>query len=132
MLAPVILTLNHDPRWLVGNAHGGIGPVNVLTTSPRSTIGVDPQILVDDVDFNAVINHRAHPNRRKRRMAAALAVIGRNPNKPVHASFGLQPAKGILAFDLQSRRLDAGFFTVGFFQNLKAIAVCRSPARIEP
>ena len=33
-------------------------------------------ILVEDVDFDAVIHNRAYPNGRKGRVAAALTVIG--------------------------------------------------------
>ena len=50
VLRTVVLTLNHNPCRLVGNTHGGVGFVNVLTACTGCAVSVDTQI--GRVDFN--------------------------------------------------------------------------------
>jgi hypothetical protein len=42
VLRALVLTRDHDPRGQVGQAHGGVGLVDVLAAGAARPIGVDP------------------------------------------------------------------------------------------
>ncbi len=63
-------------------------------------------------------------------MALGVGVERRNAHQTVHARFGLQPAIGVLALDLQSNRLDARLFARRFFLDRHRHAVRCGPTRI--
>ena len=48
----------------------------------------------------------------------------------MHAVFGLQPAVGVVALDLDGRRLDARGLALGLFEQLDLVAVLLGPARV--
>src|SRR4051812_31266257 len=49
-LRALVLALDDDPGWDVGEAHGGVRLVDVLTTRAGGPIGVDSDVLVGDLD----------------------------------------------------------------------------------
>ncbi len=63
-------------------------------------------------------------------MTTGIGVVRRDTHQTMHAAFGLQPAIGIVAGDLDGRRFDAGFFTLRLFEILDLETVLFSPARI--
>ena len=83
-----------------------------------------------DVDLDAVVDHRKDRDRRKRGVPARVGIERRDPHQPVHAGFGLQPAIGVVARDLDGGGLDAGFFALGLFQIFDLEAVLLGPARV--
>ena len=63
MLRSVVLALGNNPGRDMGHTYRRIGPVNVLTTGPGCTIGINAKILIENFDLNIVINPRIHPDR---------------------------------------------------------------------
>ena len=74
MLRTVVLTLHHNPRRLVGDAHGGVGFVDVLTARARCAIGVDTQIGGVDFDFDGIVDFGVHEHGGKRGVAFVVRV----------------------------------------------------------
>ncbi len=54
----------------------------------------------------------------------------RDAHQPVHAAFGLQPAIGVGAVDLDRRRFDAGAFAGALLEPLDLVVVLLGPADI--
>ena len=52
MLRTVVLALHDDAGRFVGYADGGLGLVDVLAAGAGCAVGVDPQILIFDLDLN--------------------------------------------------------------------------------
>ena len=96
MLRAVILTLHHDVGRDMGDADCGVRLVDVLTPGSRGAVGVNPKVLVLDLDLDIVINHRINPGAGKTGMTTGRAVIGGNTDQPVNAGLRLQPAIGIV------------------------------------
>src|SRR6202011_5804384 len=97
---------------------------------PRGAVGVDAQILVEDVDFDLLVDDRVDPYRGKAGVAPRGRIERRDAHEAVHATLGLQPAIGVDAADLDRRRLDAGAFAGAFFQPFDLVAVVLGPADI--
>ena len=130
VLRAVVLTLHDDVGRQVGDADGAVGLVDVLPPRARRPVGVDAQVLVLDHDLDGVVDHRVDPGRGKTGVAAGTGIIGRNADQAVHAAFRLEPAIGVMAGNLQRRRLDTGFFAGAFFQPFDLVAMGLGPARI--
>src|ERR1700716_4077350 len=62
----------------------------------------------------------------------AVESDGESPPQPVYAGFGLEPAIGVVAADLDGGGFDAGLFALGFFQIFNLEAVLLRPARVHP
>ena len=106
------------------------GLVDVLAAGAAGAHGVDAHVRFLDVDIDAVVDHRIDRDARERGVAAGIGIERRNAHQPVHAVFGLEPAIGVVALDLDGRRLDAGFFAVGLFDVVDLEAVLLGPAHI--
>lgn len=89
MLRPLILTLNHNPGRQVGNAHCGIGFVDVLPSGPAGTEGIYPQILRIQVNLHLIRQFRHNHHLGKAGMAAAGGVEGRDSYQAVHPMLSL-------------------------------------------
>ncbi len=63
-------------------------------------------------------------------MPPRVGIERRYPHQPVHAGFGLQPAIGVVAADLDGGGFDAGLFALRLFQIFDLEAVLLGPARI--
>ena len=74
MLRALILALHHYTTGFVGQAHRGIGLVNMLTTSTRSTVSVGTNIRGINLNLNIVVNFWGHKHRRKRRVATIAGI----------------------------------------------------------
>src|SRR5690606_23162135 len=132
VLAAVVLARDHDPGRNVGDAHRGIGRVDVLAAGARGAVGVDPQIAVVDLDVDAVVDHRIDPHRAEAGVSPRRAVVRADPRQPVHAAFGLGVAVGVLALDQQSRRLDPGLLAGAVLDALDLVALALGPASVHP
>ena len=130
MLGAVVLALHHDAGWLMGDAHRRIGSVDVLTAGAGGAVGVDPQVLFLNLDLNRIVDYRKHPDTGKTGVPAGRAVIGRDAYQAMDATFGFQPAIGVMAGDFKGRRFDAGLFASAFLDPLHLIAVGLAPAHI--
>ena len=86
--------------------------------------------LLVDVDLDAVVDHRIDPDAGERGVPARVGIERRDAHQPMHAALGLEPAIGVVALDLDGRRLDAGVLALGLLEQLDLVAVLLGPARV--
>ena len=102
----------------------------MLATGAGRPVGVDADIGFVDVDVDRIVDHRIDPDRGEGRVPPRLAVIGRDPHKPVDAGFGLHPAIGVVALDEQRGGLDTRLFAGMLFQDLNLELGALGPAHV--
>ena len=124
------LTDHRDPGRNVRQAHRGFGLVDVLAAGAARAHGVGANVGFVDVDLDRVVDHRKDRDRRERGVPPRVGIERRDPHQPMHAGFGLQPAIGVVAADLDGRGLDAGLFALGLLEIFDLEAVLLGPARI--
>src|SRR6185295_11219414 len=107
-LGPLLLTRYHNVGRDVRDAHRRVGGVDVLAAGAGGAIGVDAAVALLDVDLDVFVDDRINPYAGKAGVAPRVAVVGRDAHQPVHAGLGLEPAVGVLAFEENGRRFDAG------------------------
>ena len=117
-LAALVLALDHDAGGQVGDAHGGVGSVDVLAAGAGGAVGVDAQILGANLDLPVVLDDGADVQRRKRRVPPRVGVEGGDAHQAVHAALAFQIAVGVVAGDLEGHRLDARLVAVQQVQQL--------------
>ena len=130
MLAALLLDGNGDAGGNVGDAHGRIGLVDVLAARARGAVGVDAQVLVDQLDLDVVVDLGIDPDRCKAGLAPCIAVERRDAHEAMHARFGLQPAVGVRPLDLEGAGLDARLFAGAFLEPAHLESAAFGPARI--
>ncbi len=110
----------------MGQAHGGIGLVNMLTTSTRGAVGIGTNIRGININLNIVVDLWGHIHRRKRRMATIAGIEWRLAHQPMHTNLRAQPAKGILTTDLNRGTFNTRHITGRAFHqlSLKPFVVC--------
>ena len=116
------------PVGHVGQAHGGVGLVDVLAAGAGRAVGVDAHVRRIDLDLDLVVDHRIDPDRGEAGVAPGVRVERRDAHQPVDAGLGLQPAVGVGARDLYGRRLDAGLLAAGLLDELHLHAVAPRPS----
>ncbi|VXB95231.1 hypothetical protein BREVUG8_70089 [Brevundimonas sp. G8] len=89
---------HHDAGGQVGDAHGGIGRIDVLTARAGGAEGVDADVLVVDFDLD-VLDLGQDRDRRRRGVDAPLRLGRRHALHPVDAALELQPAEHAVAGD---------------------------------
>jgi len=114
----------------VGDAHGGVGLVDVLAAGAAGPVGVGAHIRRVDLDLDGVVDHRIDPGRGETGVPLGRRVIGADAHQPVHPRLGLQPAVGVGALDQQGGGLDAHLVAAGLLDQLHAVAVGVGPARV--
>src|SRR5262249_13869191 len=130
VLRAFILACHHDPRGKVGDAHGGIGGVDVLAAFAAGTVGVHADLFRLNVDFDGVVNFRRNEDAGKGGMAAALLIERRDPDQAVNADLAGQQAVGVVAYHGEGGGLDAGFFRILAFDDVHRKALALRPARV--
>ena len=101
MLRAFVLTRDHDAGRDMGEAHGGIGFIDVLPAGAAGAIRVDAQIGFVNFDLDGVIDFRINEQRSKRSMTPRIGVKGGDSHQPVNACFRFQVAVGVIAFDVK-------------------------------
>jgi hypothetical protein len=91
VLRALILTLDHDAGRQVGDAHRGVGLVDVLSARARGAISVDAQVCGIDRHFLDLVELRKDRNRARRGMDPPLCLGLRDPLHAVGAGLELQP-----------------------------------------
>src|ERR1700743_2701343 len=99
VLRPAVLHHHDNAGWNMGDADRRFGLVNVLTAGALRAHGLDPQILVLDVDVD-ILDLRQHGNRRGRGVDAALRFGIGNALHAMHAGFEFQFGEGAAALHL--------------------------------
>ena len=90
MLRPLVLTLNHNTRRSVRNAHRRVGGVDMLAAGSSRTISVNPQILLVNLHFDILVDLGVNEERCKRGMTPRILIEWRDADQPVYAGFGRQ------------------------------------------
>src|SRR5215471_1808035 len=110
-LRAFLLARHHDARGNVGDPHGRIGGVDVLTAGTGRAISIDPAIAFFDFDLDVFVDDRVDPYAGKGGVPTRIRVIGGDAHQPMHARFRLEPPVGVLTLDNEGRRLDARLFS---------------------
>ena len=118
------------PVGKMGDAHRALGLVDVLATGAGRAIGIDPHILLRNVDLDVLVDHRIDGDDWRSWCGGGHWRQGRNPHQAVHAGFGLQPAIGVLALDQDRRRFDARALAFALFEIFDLVAMALGPARV--
>ena len=106
MLRAVVLTLHHDSGQLMRDPHRAVGAIDVLPAGAGGAVGVDPYILILDIDFDRVIDHRIDVDRGEAGMPPGVRIKWRNSYQAMYATFGLEPTICLGAGNLDRRRFD--------------------------
>src|SRR6185312_8746244 len=130
VLAALVLALHHDVGRQVDDAHRRVGHVDMLSALAAGAEGVNAQILVADVDLDAVVNLRADEHAGKRGVPPLGLIEGRDAHQPVHARLRLQQSVGVLALDGQGGALDARLFALLAVIDHHPETVPLGPARV--
>jgi len=82
------LASDDDPCRDMGDAHGRIGLVDMLTAGAAGTVRINLQVLRPDLDLDRVVDLRYDIAGYERRMPASRGIERRDPNESVHTLLG--------------------------------------------
>ena len=108
MLRSLVLAGHDDAGREVSEPNGGIGDVDVLAARAARSIGVDPQVLVVDVDVDVLGQLGPDVHRREGGMAPGGLIERRNAHEPMNAGFGRQQSVRVLPGDGEGDALQPG------------------------
>ena len=114
----------------MGDAHGGIGPVDILSARAAGAVGVDLQIFLIDLNRDVVAEFGKRIGGGERGMASRIAVERRDAHKPVNAAFRLEVAVGELSFHAKRHALDARLLARLQIDNFILEALALEPAPV--
>ena len=90
----------------MGDAHRRVGHVDVLTTGTRGPVGVDPQVLLVDLDIGHILEERGDLECGEGGLSLALGVERRHAHQSVHTMLGSEASVGVAAVDEEGGRRD--------------------------
>ena len=74
VLRALVLALDHDFGRQVGNPDRAVGGIDVLAAGPRCPVGIHPQVVFINFNFNFFVNHRVDPDAGKAGVAAGVGI----------------------------------------------------------
>ena len=98
--------------------------------APGSAVGVDPQVVLVDLDGALLGQERRDDHLREGRVPAVGAVERAQADEPVDAALGLEEAVGVLALRRERRRLEAGLLPRARLDQLRLEAAILCPAEV--
>ncbi len=104
----------------------------MLTAGALAAERVHPDVVPVELDLDVVLGLRQDLDEGERGLAAILRVERRDPDQPMHAAFGTEPAVGAAPVDLDRRALDAGLVAFLAVDDLGVEAVPFRPAQVHP
>src|SRR3954451_538541 len=99
MLRALVLTLNDSVGGQVCDAYCGVCRVDVLTACSRRTICIDAKILIQDFNFNVLVNLGIEKESAKEIMVVCCLIKWREGHEPMNAGFGWEQAVSVFAFN---------------------------------
>ena len=96
-LAALVLAGDHDAGGQVGDAHRGVGHVDVLAARAARAVGVDAQVLVLDLDLDVLVDLRPGEHGGEGGVAPGGGIEGADAHEPVHADLRRKVAVGVFA-----------------------------------
>ena len=100
--------------------------------APGGAVGVDPQVVLVDLDGALLGQERRDDGLRESRVAAVGAVERAQADEPVHTALGLEEAVGVLALRGERRRLQSGLLPRARLDELRLEAAILGPAEVHP
>src|SRR6185312_8697575 len=107
VLRTLVLAGDDDPRRNVGDPDGAIGGVDVLSAGAGRAIGIDPQVLLLDLNVDVLIDLGIDPHAREARVTPGVRVVRADADQAMYPALGLEVPVGVLSLDEDRRRLDA-------------------------
>ncbi len=129
-LRALVLALHHDPARPMGDAHRGVGLVDVLPAGAGGAVGVHLQIVVDDLDLAGLLHHRSDLDTREAGLAAVGGVERGEAYEPVHPALGAEQTVRVLPCSAEGGGLDARFLAGAGLQQLDREATRFRPAHL--
>src|SRR5450759_2057096 len=128
----LVLAGHDDPRGDVRQADGRVRLLDVLPAGPRRAVVLHPDLVPVELHLGDILHLGHHLDERERGLAAFLGIVRADPDQPVHASLGAQPAVGPPTVDVEGHALEAGLLALGLVQDLGREAVAFGPAQEHP
>ena len=120
------------PGRQVGQPDRRVGLVDVLAAGALRAEGVDPDLVPVELDLDVVVGLGQDLDERERRLAPVLRVERADPDEPMDAALGAQPAVGAPAVDRDGHALEAGLLAFLLVEDLGREAVALGPAQVHP
>ena len=130
VLRALVLARDDDARRQVGDADGGVRPVDVLPPRTAGPVGVHLQVLRADVDVHVVRELRRDEDRREARVPAVGGVERRDAHQTMHPPLRLQEPVGVVALHHHRGALDARLLVVRRLQHRRLEAVALRIAQV--
>src|SRR4026209_1748073 len=93
-LRPLVLALDDDAGGQAGQAHRGVGLVDVLAARALRAVGVDPDLVPVELDLDVIVDFGKDLDEREGRLAPLLRVERADAVEAMDAALGAQPAIG--------------------------------------
>jgi hypothetical protein len=116
----------------VGDAHRGVGHVDVLASGPARAVGVDAKVLLLDLDLDVLVDLGPDEDGRERGVAAGRGVEGADAHEPVDPDLGREIAVRVLPVHEHGRALDAGLLAGLDVREVALEALAVAPPEVHP
>ena len=107
-----------------------VGHVDVLAAGTARAVGINPQVLLVDLNLDVLGQLGPDENRGERGVTARRLVERRDPHKPVDARLRQQQPVGVVTRDGQGRGLDPRLVAGLPFDDLNLEVASLGPAQI--
>ncbi len=104
----------------------------MLAAGALGAVGVDPQVVVQDLDLGVLGKERRHDHGREGSVAAVRLVERALANEPVLPALRFQDPVGVFAADREGRGLEACLFPGARLEQVDLEAAVRAPALVHP
>ena len=104
--------------------------VDVLTTGTARPHDVGTNVILVNVDLDAVIDHRENHDTGKGSVPPCIGIERRDTDQTMHAILALEPAISIVALDHDGRRFDSGALPLALLDPVDLVTVLLRPAHI--
>ena len=131
-LGALVLALHDDPGWLVRQAHGRIGLVDVLPAGALRAVGVHPDLVPIELDLDVVLDLGQHLDQGERGLASLLGVERADPDEAVDAALRAEPAVRAPPLDRHGHALEARLLALLLVDDLGREAVSLGPTQVHP
>jgi len=132
MLGALILALSHDSGGKVGDPHGARGFIDVLSSGPAGSIGVDPEVGLLDFDFRGILHFSDDIDGGERGVAALIGIKRGDPDETVNSTFSLEIPIGVSAFNNKRGVLNSCLFPRLKVDHPVRVTVPVHPTQIHP
>lgn len=106
-LGTLILTLNDDPRFKVGNSNRAVGLIDVLASRSPGPVGIEAIILRLQVDLDLIIDDRRGVHAGKGGVSSFLGIEGADPHQAVNSRLPFQISEAVRPGDFDGSAFDS-------------------------